>query len=130
MPAEKNYSRRKENLLMTVQYTLLFCILVLGVYGVLILTHRSFIQGGDGYKQGYFWTVELKKQIESLMAGDGMSLWSWSKGLGMDVQTNYILDPFNWFAASFPAGYIELGYTLSVILKMYCGGLAFLAFMR
>lgn len=115
---------------MVLQYTLLFCILVLGVFGVLILSHRSFIQGGDGYKQGYFWTVELKKQMENLAAGGGITLWSWSKGLGMDVQTNYILDPFNWIAASFPAGYIELGYTLSVILKMYCGGLAFLAFMR
>ncbi|MBQ3371239.1 MAG: YfhO family protein [Mogibacterium sp.] len=123
-------SRRKENLIMVLQYTLLFCILVLGVFGVLILSHRSFIQGGDGYKQGYFWTVELKKQMENLAAGGGITLWSWSKGLGMDVQTNYILDPFNWIAASFPAGYIELGYTLSVILKMYCGGLAFLAFMR
>lgn len=130
MPAEKRYSRKKENLVMILQYTLLFCILILGVYGVLILSHRSFIQGGDGYKQGYFWTVELKKQIESLAAGGGITLWSWSKGLGMDVQTNYILDPFNWIAASFPAGYIELGYTLSVILKMYFGGLAFLAFMR
>ena len=130
MPEEKRYNRKKENLLTAVQYTLLFCVLILGVYGVLILSHRSFIQGGDGYKQGYFWTVELKKQIESLAAGDGMSLWSWSKGLGMDVQTNYILDPFNWIAASFPAGYIELGYTLAVILKMYFGGLAFLAFMR
>ena len=116
--------------MMIMQYTLVFCILVLGIYGVLILSHRSFIQGGDGYKQGYFWTVELKKQIENLAAGGGISLWSWSKGLGMDVQTNYILDPFNWIAASFPAGYIELGYTLSVLLKMYCGGLAFLAFMR
>ena len=130
MPEEKRCNRKKENLLTAVQYTLLFCVLILGVYGVLILSHRSFIQGGDGYKQGYFWTVELKKQIESLAAGDGMSLWSWSKGLGMDVQTNYILDPFNWIAASFPAGYIELGYTLAVILKMYFGGLAFLAFMR
>lgn len=111
-------------------YTLLFCVLVLGVYGVLIVSHRSFIQGGDGYKQGYFWTVELKRQMENLAAGGGISLWSWSKGLGMDVQTNYILDPFNWIAAAFPAGYIELGYTLSVLLKMYCGGLAFLAFMR
>ncbi len=125
-----NRSRRKENFIMLVQYTLLFCILVLGVYGVLILSHRSFIQGGDGYKQGYFWTVELKRQIENLAAGGSISLWSWSKGLGMDVQTNYILDPFNWIAASFPAGYIELGYTIAVILKMYCGGLAFLAFMR
>ena len=130
MPEEKRCNRKKENLLTAVQYTLLFCVLTLGVYGVLILSHRSFIQGGDGYKQGYFWTVELKKQIESLAAGDGISLWSWSKGLGMDVQTNYILDPFNWIAASFPAGYIELGYTLAVILKMYFGGLAFLAFMR
>ena len=129
MTEVKKRGNKKENLAMVLQYTLLFGILVLGVYGVLILSHRSFIQGGDGYKQGYFWTVELKKQIENLAAGGGLSLWSWSRGLGMDVQINHFLDPFNWIAAAFPAGYIELGYTLAVILRMYFGGLAFLAFM-
>ena len=130
MHSNKQLSRKKENFIMTVQYTLLFCLLVVGVYGVLIIGHRTFIQNGDGYKQGFFWTAEVKFQIENILAGKGLSLWSWSRGQGLDLQMNYLVDPFNWIAALFPAGYMELGYTVVSLLKMYCGGLAFLAFMR
>jgi len=125
-----NKGDKRENVKLLLRYSLLFCILTLCVYGVLILSHKSFIQTGDGIKQGYFWTAELKRQIERLMAGGGISLWSWSRGIGLDVRTSFYLDPFNWIAALFPAGYIELGYTVAAVLKLYFGGLAFLAVTR
>ncbi|MBQ8007620.1 MAG: YfhO family protein [Lachnospiraceae bacterium] len=123
-------NRKRSNMAALLQYTILFCILVLGIYGVLIINHKSFIQVGDGIKQGYFWTAELKHQMEKLLAGEGLQLWSWSKLLGMCVQTNRYWDPFNWIAAAFPVGYIELGYTVATLLRLYCGGVAFLALMR
>ena len=123
-------NRRKANLAAFLQFTILFCILVVGIYGVLIISHKSFLKGGDGIKQGYFWTVELKHQMEMLLRGEGLQLWSWSKFLGMSVQTNRYWDPFNWLAASFPVGYIELGYTVAALLRIYSGGVAFLALMR
>lgn len=122
--------RRKANLAALVQFSILFCILVVGIFGVLIISHKSFIKTGDGIKQGYFWTVELKHQMEMLFGGKGLQVWSWSKFLGMSVQTNRYWDPFNWIAAAFPAGYIELGYTIATLLRFYCGGVAFLALMR
>ena len=123
-------NRRKENLAAFLQFSILFCILVVGIYGVLIIGHRSFLQLGDGVKQGYFWTVELKHQMEKLFGGKGLQLWSWSKFLGMSVQTSRYWDPFNWLASSFPVGYVELGYTVTTLLRIYAGGAAALALLR
>ena len=123
-------NRKSLNTAALLQFTILFCILVLVIYWVFIINHKSFIKTGDGIKQGYFMTVELKHQMEMLFAGKGLQLWSWSKLLGMSVQTNRYWDPFNWLAAAFPVGYIELGYTIAALLRFYCGGVAFLAMLR
>ena len=112
------------------QYTILFCILAAGIFGVLMISHKTFIQGGDGIKQGYFRTVEIQHQLERLLSGEGVQLWSWSKLLGMSVQTNRFWNLFDWIAAAFPAGYIELGYTIAALMRIWCGGAVFLALMR
>ena len=123
-------NKRTGDRIALIQYSLLFCILVIGIYAVLIINHKSFIQNGDGVKQGYFWAVEFKHLLESLFSGRELPFWSWSKFIGLDVQTNNYWDPFNWIAAAFPPGYIELGYTIASVLRMYCGGAAFLLLMR
>lgn len=120
----------KQTLKLIIIYTVLFGIITAGVFVLFILAHKSFIQYGDGYKQGYFWVVEVRDQLRNLMSGNGIQVWSWSKGFGMDTSVAYLLDPFMIIAALFPPGYIELGYTVSNVLKLYCGGLAFLAFSR
>ena len=111
-------------------YTILFGVLTIGLFVLFILAHKSFIQYGDGYKQGYFWVVEVRQQLHDLAAGEGLHMWSWSKGLGMNVSMGYIIDPFMIIAALFPPGYIELGYTVANLFKMYCGGLVFLLFCK
>ena len=122
---------RRESLpKLLLKYTVLFGILVIGIYAILLLLHKSFIQYGDGYKQGYFWTADYQHKIEGLKNGDGFPLWSWSMGTGMDLELDFYLDPFNLLAALFPAGFIELGYSVAAVLKMYFGGLAFIAFGR
>lgn len=115
-------------LLLLAKYTLIFIILTLGVFAVFILAHKVFIHYGDAYKQGYFWTVELRNNLKSLAAGEGYPLWSWYKGLGMEVSLP--TDPFQVVAALFPPGYIEFGYTFAILLRMYCSGLAFIALGR
>ncbi|MDD6311590.1 MAG: YfhO family protein [Firmicutes bacterium] len=112
---------------LTLYYTILFAVIALGVFSVFILLGKSFIQHGDGFRQGYFWTAEIKHIIESVMSGNGLPQWNWSRGLGM--QYLYRLDPFNLFAALFPMSKLELGITLSLLLKLYFGGLAFLYFL-
>lgn len=114
----------------TAYYSVLFAATALCVFIILIILHKSVIQYSDGYKQAYFWVVEVKQQLADLFNGEGFHMWSWSKGLGMNTSIGHLIDPFMVIAALFPAGYIELGYSVATVLKMYVGGLAFLAFTR
>lgn len=111
---------------LVITYTILFGILVLGIFMWFILQHKTFVNLSDAYDQGYFWTVEMKKNLQALFAGDGYPMWSWARGTGMDLKPP--IDPFLVIAALFPVGYIELGYTIAILLRMYCAGLAFIAF--
>ncbi len=122
--------RKRDIWILLGKYTVLFGIMIIGIYAIMLLLHKSFIQYGDGYKQGYFWTVDYQHKIEGLASGEGFPLWSWSMGTGMDLELDFYLDPFNLIAALFPAGYVELGYSLASVLKMYVGGLSFIAFAR
>ena len=107
-------------------YSVLFVIFALGIFSVFIIFGKSFIQTGDGFKQGYFWTAEIKHLLSSVLSGNGIPQWNWSRGLGM--QYLYRLDPFNLFASLFPLKYLEIGITISLVLKLYFGGLAYLLF--
>lgn len=109
-------------------YTILFGILTAGIFLLFILGHKSFIQYGDGYRQGYFWLAEHRNILDAFLSGDGITRWSWSKGLGMD--TGFITDPFSALAACFKPGYLELGYTVALVLQLYFCGLAFIAFAK
>lgn len=109
-------------------YTILFCILMAGIFAVFIMEGRSFVNHADAYDQGYFWTVEMKNNIRSLLAGDGYPLWSWDRGLGLD--TKLPIDPFMIIAALFPAGSIELGYSVAILLRLYFAGIAFICFCK
>ncbi|MBQ0079385.1 MAG: YfhO family protein, partial [Eubacterium sp.] len=113
---------------MILSYTVLFAVLIAGVFSTFYLQHKCLMNIYDAYDQGYFWTVELKKNLSSLMAGNGFPEWSWSKGPGMEVKA--ITDPFMVLAALFPIGHIELGYSVVTILRLYVSGLAFMAFAR
>ena len=113
---------------MILKYTILFLIISAGVFSVFWMTGRSFMQFGDGYRQGYFWLAELKHNLEGALSGGGFLQWSWSKGFG--AQYLYNLDPFDVIAACFPMKYLELGYSIALYMKLYIGGLIFLLFGR
>lgn len=112
----------------TMKYSLVFAVMALGIFAFFILADKSFIQYGDGYRQGYFAIVELRHQLEALSNGEGLSSWSWSRGLGAEVRL--VTDPFYLIAALFPVGSIELGYSIAILLRMYCSGLFFILFGR
>lgn len=118
----------KTNLKLIAIYTLLFGVLAAVVFYQFISSHTSFIQYGDSYRQGYFWLVESRNNLETLLSGGGLTNWSWSKGLGME--TSFITDPFTVLAAAFPAAHLELGYTVAIVAELYFCGLTFIAFAR
>lgn len=109
-------------------YTILFCVLMAGIFALFWIQGRSFVNSSDAYDQGYFWTAEMGNHIRSLLGGDGYPLWSWDRGTGLD--TKLPIDPFMVFASLFPAGKIELGYTIAILLRLYFAGFAFILFCR
>ena len=108
------------------QYTLLFALFTAGLFGVLIITHRSFMQFHDAFRQGAFRLIEIRNQLSNIASGEGFSWWSWYEGTGLDEPLENFVDPFSIIGAMFPIRYIELGFTVAALLRLYFGGIAFL----
>ena len=112
------------------QYTLLFALFTAGFFAVLIITHRSFMQFHDAFRQGAFRLIEIRNQMAKIASGEGFSWWSWYEGTGLDESLENFVDPFSIIGALFPLRYLELGFTVAALLRMYFGGIAFLILGR
>ncbi|WP_125764001.1 YfhO family protein [Levilactobacillus mulengensis] len=119
--------RSRENYL---YYSGIFIILAGLLYGIFILTGKSFIWEGDGLAQHY---PVLEKFYTWLHQGS-LTGWSWDLGLGADKVTTfsyYVLgDPFSYLIGLFPRHALEFGYNCLILLRLYASGLAFLFFAR
>lgn len=119
-------------------YTLLFAIAALGAYSFYIIGGSVFITasaGGnkDGVAQIIPSYIAVKHIIEGILAGDGLSGWNWSVGLGGDNWNQFaskLANPFTYLIVAFPEEKIDLGYTLVSVFRQYCVGVAFLFFGR
>ena len=111
-------------------YTALFCVFTAGIFAVLILSHRSVMQFHDAYKQGAFRLVELRNQLSNILSGAGFSFWSWYEGPGLDEPLENFVDICSIVGSLFPPRYLELGFTVAALLRMYLGGLAFIVLGR
>lgn len=109
-------------------YTGCFLLLGLVVYGIFLLTGKSFIWEGDGLAQHYPVLVKFYTWLHH----GGLTGWSWDLGLGADKLTTfsyYVLgDPFSYLIGLFPRHQLEMGYNLLILLRLYASGLAFLFF--
>lgn len=112
--------------LYTVCFAACFCLIFL----FYIRAGKSFIQYGDGYRQGYFWMIEFKNAVDDLLAGNGIDMWNWYAGLGRPARIGSFFDPFSWLTVPFVPKYPELGYTFSIVCQMYLSGIAFIAAAR
>ena len=107
-------------------YTVSFCVVFGLIFLFFIKTGKSFIQYGDGYRQGYFRAIEFSNAVRDFFAGNGFDFWNWSAGLGRPAKTSTFIDPFNWITFLFVPKHIELGYTVTIILQMYFAGITFI----
>lgn len=120
------------------EYTAIFCILAIAVYGYFIVYHKSFIYNGDGLLQHYkalcYYAQWLRSIVKSLLFEHRLVIpeWSFSIGYGSDVIGTlhyYVLgDPFNLFSVFVPIHYIKYYYMFMMLLRMYCAGLSFSCF--
>ncbi len=124
--------KRLEEKRIYIAYSILFAIIVMLVFAIFFKNNCSFIWEGDGLKQHYIILKDFNESIRSFFANpkEGIDLFSWNMGLGMDVigqYSYYILgDPFAYLSLLFPMQYLEFSYTFLIILRMFCIGLSFI----
>lgn len=115
------------------QYTLIFTIIALASFYVYIKLGKSFIWNIDGFKQHYVILYDFHKMIKNIFQ-NGISLFSWNMGLGLDVigqYSYYVLgDPFAYISLLFPMKYLKYAYQILIILRIYCVGIAFIIYCR
>jgi len=126
-----NFKIKKDKTYIT--YTIMFGVISFFVFGVFIIYNKSFVWEGDGIKQ-HFTILYDFNQIVRNMFQNGIPMLSWNMGLGLDVIGQYsyyvIGDPFAYISLLFPMDNIELAYNFLVLLRIYCVGLAFIAYCK
>lgn len=114
-------------------YTILFCIISFIVFFVFIKNNKSFIWQADGIKQHFAILYDFNQMLRNMFI-DGIPMLSWNMGLGLDIigqYSYYVLgDPFAYISLLFPMEKLELAYNFLVLLRMYCVGLAFIAYCK
>lgn len=126
-------------------YTLFFMIMAVLVYSVFLYNGKTFIfcdtnQGGDGLVQHYnsfvYYGKYLREIIKTLLFEHRLEIpmWDMSIGYGQDIITTlsyYVIgDPFSFLSVFIPTKYTEIGYSLLIVLRLYCAGIAFSAYCR
>lgn len=114
-------------------YTGIFAIFSLCVFSVFIATGKTFIWHADAVDQHFpifqYFNTTIRNMFEN-----GIPLFSWESGIGLDIigQYSYFIlgDPFAYLSLLFPMKNLEVAYNFLVVLRIYCVGLAFLAYCK
>lgn len=116
-----------------ITYTMLFCVISFFVFGVFIIYNKSFVWEGDGIKQHFTILYDFNQIVRNMFENE-IPMLSWNMGLGLDVIGQYsyyvIGDPFAYISLLFPMDKLELAYNFLVLLRIYCVGLAFIAYCK
>lgn len=116
-----------------ITYTILFCIISFVVFAVFIKMNKGFIWNIDGVRQHYVFLYDFNQMVRNMFE-NGIPMLSWNLGLGLDVIGQYsyyvIGDPFAYISLLFPIEHLETAYSVLIILRMYCVGLAFIAYCK
>mgnify|MGYP004631732275 FL=1 len=120
-----------------VVYTICFLVISFMTFGGFVIFGRTLIINAplntDGVTQHYPLLVNMKHIIQGIFQGKGISFCAQNIGLGNDLFGNaaiVLMDPFNYLAILFPEKYLDIGYSLAIILRLYCAGLAMCCLLR
>lgn len=130
MQKTKNMGKR-----VVLSYTVLFAVIALLSFCFFLIFNKSLIhQNSDGVIQHYSSLVKLRHLLRDFIQGNGISWWSQDVALGGDTIGNLgmltLCDPFSYIAALFPVKYIDIGFSVAIILRLYFAGLALVGFIR
>lgn len=114
-------------------YTLLFCAISFLVFWIFLIRNKSFIWESDGIKQHFIILYDFNQIVRNIF-NEGIPMLSWNMGLGLDIIGQYsyyvIGDPFVYLSLLFPMEHLETAYNILVLLRIYCVGLAYIAYCK
>lgn len=116
-----------------IYYSILFFLIGVIVFLPFLIFKRTLIWNSDGYLQWYAILSKVKNIVFDFFEGRGFSFWGWDTGLGSDLIGDYAMvlcDPFSYLAVFFEDKYLDVAYSVIVILKMYLAGMVILGFTR
>ena len=119
------------------RYTVLFLITAVCTYALFIVLPRTFLSNAegniDGIAQQYPIYSEIRRMIHALISGQSMECWSWDIGLGDDAFIEFntkLFNPLTYLVIAFPQKYVDIGFTLMILIMQYLSGLSFMLFGR
>lgn len=119
------------------RYTILFIITAVCTYALFIVLPRTFLSNAegniDGIAQQYPIYSEIKRLVHAFLSGQGWETWSWDIGLGGDTINEFntkLLNPLTYIVIAFPQKYLDVGFTLMVLISQYLSGFAFMLLGR
>lgn len=134
----KRLDRKNDNKKFTrffIGYTVIFAVALLAVIGYFLISHKTFITQGDGWKQHFKAFVYLgqycREVIRTLLTEHSLVLpqWNFSIGYGGDIITTLhyycIGDPLDLISVVTPTKYSIYIYTLLMMFRFYLSGLFF-----
>ncbi|GBG95440.1 membrane protein [Ligilactobacillus salitolerans] len=112
-------------------YTLVFIVAALCMFGTYFLTGHSLIWRLDGANQHLPLLENFRTGLGDLLTGKISSFdqWSFQMGLGTDkfsVYSYYLIgDVFAYLTLLFPVAKVVTVYQWLIVLRLYCAGLSF-----
>lgn len=120
------------------RYTFLFILSCIVVFAPFLFYHKTFVSFADGFNQYfpvYVYTGRYLRHLPSaIYHTHQIPQFDFTIGFGEDIvgTLNYygFGSIFNMFSAFVPAQYAYVGYSFTILLKLYLAGLSFSLFAR
>lgn len=117
-------------------YTIIFLILIFSVYFAFLLYGKTLLRfttdNIDGLAQSYPFMVGFRSFIENIFSSTGAN-WSWEIGLGADAVSFHwgkFFNPTYWLLLLLPNAYLDIGWSVMIILYIYLSGITCMLFLR
>lgn len=117
-------------------YTITFAIIFCLYYLIFIKAGKTLLWNSDGINQHFSILYNFNEVVRNFIKHPlrGIPEWSWNIAYGNDIigtYSYYILgDPFAYLSLLFPMKKLQLAFTLLIVLRLYCVGLAFIFYSR
>ena len=114
-------------------YFIFFVVMTVGVYYIYLKQKMSFIYNTDGMNQHFLILFDFNEMVRNILE-NGFSTFSLNIGLGLDIigqYSYYILgDLFAIISFFFPLDKLHYAYSLMIVARIFCIGIAFIIFCR